>query len=339
MQDVSNIENYTEIISGAYSCQWALEIGEAGRLIDQEGDYITFGAWHGDASDPIKILVTSGGGDSGFQENVLKKVTINQHLFKNVPSVGGCISAEIDVEMLMPSMKIPRMAMLKPFVRVFNDTLTSGWLPQGTFYVDTREVRRNIFGEDILVLHGYDTMLKTERPYVNQLTAGATDIQIVRDIAAQLEVDIDARTEQIMTQGYVLGVEQIGQYSMREVLGWLAGAYAGCFIMSEKNKLRLVQLTTVPQNTSFLSAYEEEGLCHLVFGSDEESQTFTGDGFNTEFFTNYPIVSVSSVKVDGVETECIIGPSKIIFEDAPENGAVISVDYWARYDSSVRIVV
>ena len=55
---------------------------------------------------------------------------------------------------------------------------------------------------------------------------------------------------------------------MREMLGYLAGAYAGCFIMSPTNELRLVQLTTVPPETNYLAVYEGSVIYALTFGGD-----------------------------------------------------------------------
>ena len=39
MQDITEVTNYSEILSGGdYSVEWAIDIGEAGRLITHQGD-------------------------------------------------------------------------------------------------------------------------------------------------------------------------------------------------------------------------------------------------------------------------------------------------------------
>lgn len=261
MQDISNVTNYAEILAGGdYEVEWAIDIGEAGRLITHQGDYLTFG---GD-----RILIATAGADNGFREDVLKSVSVTNEMFRGSPELGKCVSAEVDVEMLIPEMQIPRMAAIRVYNRIFNRSLRSGWLNQGTFYIDTREYTNTLEGIRTLKLHGFDAMLMTEQAYVWGLEAGATDIDVVNDIAAQLQFSVDERTAEIMTKGYTIDSEQVGQYTMREVLGYIAGAYAGIFVMTPNNELRLVQLTTVPPETNYLSVQEGPVLYALTFGGD-----------------------------------------------------------------------
>lgn len=261
MQDITDVSNYSEILSGGdYSVEWAIDIGEAGRLITHQGDYLTFG---GD-----RILIATAGAENGFREDVLKSVSVTNAMFGGTPILGQCVSAEVDIEMLIPEMQIPRMAQIRVYNRIFNSQLASDWLDQGVFYIDTRAYENTSEGVRTLKLHGFDSMLMTEQAYVWNLEAGATDIEVVNDIAEQLQFSVDPRTSAIMAKGYTIDSEQIGQYSMREMLGYLAGAYAGCFIMTPTNELRLVQLTTVPPETNYLAVFEGSVIYALTFGGD-----------------------------------------------------------------------
>lgn len=261
MQDITEVTNYSEILSGGdYSVEWAIDIGEAGRLITHQGEYLTFG---GD-----RILIATAGADNGFREDLLKSVSVTNAMFGGAPVLGQCVSAEVDIEMLVPEMIIPRMAQIRVYNRIFNSELTSGWLNQGVFYIDTRSYDNTIDGIRTLKLHGFDAMLMTEQAYVWNLETGATDIEVVNDIAEQLQFSVDPRTAAIMTKGYTIESEQVGQYSMREMLGYLAGAYAGSFIMTPTNELRLVQLTTVPPETNYLAVFEGPVTYALTFGGD-----------------------------------------------------------------------
>lgn len=261
MQDITEVTNYSEILSGGdYSVEWAIDIGEAGRLITHQGEYLTFG---GD-----RILIATAGADNGFREDLLRSVSVTNAMFGGTPVLGQCVSAEVDIEMLIPEMVIPRMAQIRVYNRIFNSELTSGWLNQGVFYIDTRSYDNTIDGIRTLRLHGFDAMLMTERAYVWNLETGATDIEVVNDIAEQLQFSVDPRTAAIMTRGYTIESEQVGQYSMREILGYLAGAYAGSFIMTPTNELRLVQLTSVPPETNYLAVFEGPVIYSLTFGGD-----------------------------------------------------------------------
>ena len=267
MQNVTDIANYAEIIaSGNYSVEWAIDIGEAGRLINEVGNYITFSSAGTD--DPIRLKLSSAGADNGYRLKDLLSLTITNSMFSGSPEIGKCVSAEIDVEMLLPVAQIPRMAAIRAYNRVYNYNLVSGWIDQGTFYIDTRERKRNLYGQDTIKLHGYDAMLQTEQAYTWNLEVGATDIDVVNDIADQLQFNVDARTTEIMTIGYTINSEQIGQYTMREILGYLAAAYGGSFIISPQNELRLVQLITPPGETNYLASIEGGITYAILFGVD-----------------------------------------------------------------------
>lgn len=267
MQDITTVENYSTILaSGNYSVQWAIDIGEAGRLITEEGEYITFSLPN--AADPVRLMLSSAGAENGYGEDMLTSLTITNAMFSGTPELGKAVSAEIDVELLVPRGVIPRMAAIRAYNRIFNATMQSGWIPQGTFYIDTREYSQNKYGAKTIRLHGFDCMLMTEQAYVWNLTAPATDIAVVRDICSQLEFDVDPRTVAIMNRGYRVTTEQIGQYTMREVLSYLAGSYAGSFIITPQNQLRLVQLVTPPGETNYLSCVEGGVYYAILFGTD-----------------------------------------------------------------------
>lgn len=257
-------------------------------------------------------LVIDGVGE--FGEDQLMSISTNIALFQGQPEIGKAVSAEINVSMLMPSAEIPRMACLRPYVRVTGmaakssavtivdgvltspyasysngkitfspesgatyadgvltfpvdstEELTSEWLPQGVFYIDTREVTANNNGLDILSLHGFDAMMKAEQPYSSNATVSdAPDRSYVQAIADDIGVEVDSRTWDIM-RGYIMPMP-FG-YSMREVLGYIASAYIGSFVMTDEGKLRLVSLLGLPDRPEKPLLGDEYGNA-IVFGND-----------------------------------------------------------------------
>ena len=152
--------------------------------------------------------------------------------------------------------------------------LESEWIAQGIFYIDTREVTANNNGLDILTIHGFDAMLKTEQMYSSNETVGdALDISYVQTIADAIGVTADPRTWDIMGSGYMIPFP-VG-YSMREILGYIASAYAGCFIISDTGQLRLVALEDIEDETRYL--IDEIGEI-IVFGVDSPEETVTASG-------------------------------------------------------------
>jgi len=53
-----------------------------------------------------------------FSESMLMSVSTNTSLFSGNPEIGKAIAGELDVTMIAPSISIPRMAKVEPFVRI-----------------------------------------------------------------------------------------------------------------------------------------------------------------------------------------------------------------------------
>lgn len=213
-----------------------LAIGERGALADHLGRRILFGG--------SAIRVNFGSPGSAFREDMLLEdgMITSLNVFPgSAPSVGGCICGEIDVEMLLPTTNIPKRARLIPYVRFTDGKRTSEWIQKGVFYADTRDKTSNETNAT-LTIHGYDAMLRAEADYPaeSKLDWPATDIDVVKEIAAAMGVGVDKRTSDAMTRRYKIQLPT--GYSQREVLGYIAGSYAGNFIITDIGELLLVQI-------------------------------------------------------------------------------------------------
>ena len=257
MQNTSQL--YKDIVSSEnHWFETTLVIGESGRLVDNVGDVITFGG--------TAILVDTGGPDSGFDETILMSVSTNHAVFsKNVPVVGSAISGEIDITMLAPVADLPKMARLAPYVRATDGERISEWIPKGVYFIDTRHTSHNDDGLDVMTIHGYDSMLMFEQDYPsdNQHSYPLLDRTMVQHIADSIKISVDPRTFQRMNRNYRFPLP-VG-YSSREVLGFIAGAYGGNFIISDENQLLLIKLGDLPRETNYL--IDQVGDV-IVFGSD-----------------------------------------------------------------------
>lgn len=256
MQDTSAL--YKKIVSGIHSSEVRVAIGDTGRLVNKSGDYITFG---GD-----RILVDTGGADSGYAQDMLSTVSTYAATFQNnEPEVGSCVSREVSIKMLKPAARLQGLSRIAVYVRVFNNTEVSEWLKQGVYFID--EIQEDIDEVHDLKwinLHGYDIILMAEQDYPGTgLRWPALDIDVVQEIADFLGVSIDPRTYDVMTDANV--VQYPSQYSCREVLGYIAAMYAGSFITNEAGELLLVQFWNVPKETSYL--IDHAGYS-ITFGGD-----------------------------------------------------------------------
>ena len=204
-----------------------------------------------------------------YTEDTLKSISTSSALFSDEPSVGNCYSAEIDVVMIVPNATIPQMAEMKPYVRlvgVVNDVeTTSDWIPQGVFYIDTREQSDENSYYPLLTIHGYDAMLMAEALYPSDDAANypMDDTDVVDLIADTIGIEVDDRTYDIMTDGYEINLP--ATYTMREVLSYIGSMYAGNFCISAEGKLRLVGLTDIGEETNYL--IDDTGYA-ITFGGD-----------------------------------------------------------------------
>ena len=216
----------------------------------------------GDYKTQVKVLING----TEYGHDTLRSLKTKIQVFsQSIPSVGGCYSGEIDITMQKPAQVIPKQAKLQPFVRIHDlgETKFSEWVPKGVFYIDTRKTAEDGTDVKILTLHGYDDMLRAEQDYPDSaLSWPATDIDVVREIAAFIGVELDERTVEKVVNGYEIPYPD--GYSCREVLGYIAAVYAGNFIMSDTGKLRLIVLGDVPsEEESYL--INEEGYA-ITFG-------------------------------------------------------------------------
>lgn len=208
-----------------------------------------------------------------YTQDQIFSISIDYRMFtESQPTVGGCLSAELTAALLAPSSAIPRMAQVKPYVRVTDGTQTSEWVPQGVYYIDTRETTNNDDDLPILTLHCYDAMLKSEADYPNSTHSWPySDINVVKEIAYAMglqssissTVGIDPRTIALMDKGYTLGLP-IG-YSMREVLSQIAAMYAGNWICNYDGQLLLVAVNGIPPETNYLIDSQYDA---ITFGGD-----------------------------------------------------------------------
>lgn len=173
---------------------------------------------------------------TAYGEDAIVSLKTQGALFASSPAIGCCVAGELDLT-LYPTGEIPRMARIAVSLRLVSGAQQSEWLPQGVYYIDTRQP-----DGDALALHGYDAMLKAEQVFVSESDTGEwprTQQAVVSAICTRMGVELDART--VIDPAYL--VEYPNDYTMREILGYIAAAHGGCWIITPAGKLRLLPLT------------------------------------------------------------------------------------------------
>ena len=193
------------------------------------------------------------------QSQIMSLQTELRMFSEEQPTVGACLSAELSLKMLKPTAQIPKMALIQPEVQAENEDDSSDWIPQGCFYIDTREESKNDDNLAVISFHAYDAMLKSEQMFPSSQGGWPrTDINTVKLIAYYMGLQssvygtdgIDQRTLDLMTIGYSISAP-IG-YTMRETLANIGAMYAGNWIVTMENKLLLIPINGIPEETSLL---------------------------------------------------------------------------------------
>lgn len=190
-----------------------------------------------------------------FNEDRIYSASVSRSLFNtNSPTVGSCVSAELDCVIDAQSSDVPYMAKIEPYVRVKTvingEELVSGWIRKGVFFSDTREVNLR---QNMVTIHAYDVMIAMEAGY--DATTALTDANAVSYVLGKISagigmtVTLDDETE--LSFGYSIPVPD-SPTSMRSVMGNIAAAYAGNWIITDTGKLKLIQLNTLPTETFYL---------------------------------------------------------------------------------------
>jgi hypothetical protein len=182
-----------------------------------------------------------------YGEDVLVSASITGKLFSS-PSVGAAVGRGISVKMLMPAETLPRMAMLKPFVRIRYGDDISEWIQKGVYFIDTRSTDSQT---GVLTINGYDAMLKTEQLYCGSGDVGQwprTMAAVVNDICSKIGVTLDSRT----TISSVYECQLDTTLSMRKYLSYIAVAHGGNWIMTDAGELRLIGLADIPPEVNYL---------------------------------------------------------------------------------------
>lgn len=177
-------------------------------------------------------------GGMEYSEAKIRALSTRAALFaKGTISIGGCVAKEIDISVI-PQGEIPRMAEIRAYGRPRADGIDTDWLSKGVFFIDTRQMN---YQTGVLTIHGYDAMLKAEQDYLSESDESEwpkTMPVVVAEIAARMGVSIDSRTK--LNSSYL--VQYPLNMTMREVLGYIAAAHGGNWIITDTGALRLVPL-------------------------------------------------------------------------------------------------
>ncbi len=189
-------------------------------------------------------------GEETYNMSDLKEVTITHPLFDKV-SFGNACAAELTLT-IWPKGEIPRMAKITPWVRD-----TGEWQKLGGFWLDTRDK----YGTAMKIV-AYDAMLRADTVWQpdQSLEFPMTMPNAAKEIARLMGVELDPRNK--LNASYTIDYPA-NDYTLRDVLCFMAAAHGGNWIMTNEEKLLLIPLFGMPEETHYL--IDEYG-SNITFG-------------------------------------------------------------------------
>lgn len=219
MQDTSNITNYDTIIGA--------------------GDY------------SVETKMVIDGVD--YDESMIYSLKTSRQLFTSQnPTVGNAVVGRLDAVITIPNVTIPVAAEIKPYIRVFNDSMTSGWLQKGVFYFYQRMIDDE---SGTMAIIAFDAMFRGNQSYPSSsLTWDDTHPyawQVVDEILEFMDVAAEEDTLTLLRASNYI-VQFPAQYSLRDVLGSIAAMYGGNFIITNEGLMRFVAFADLAGETYYL---------------------------------------------------------------------------------------
>lgn len=243
---------------------------------------------------------------------------IDRSLMTSPLSVGNCISATLNLSILTDD-EITAKTPVVIWGRLYNEKTATEWMEFGTFYIDQRDTSF----EGLVTIDCYDAMLKTNQSYLDGTdTSGnwpKSMKSVVEEIAYRIGVGIDERT--LIRTGADYVVPYPSGKTMAQVLGDIGACHGGNWIITEENLLRLVPLTTSPDETF-----------HVIDHDYEKIKTSDG---HLLIYKEQQVFNAVLPAPSGVQPESVI-PRTYYITDEKGNRVVTPEGYFLVWDTETN---
>ena len=214
-----------------------------------------------------------------YREGSIVTLSTHRQLFEGAPSIGNCITGELEAELRIPSATIPRNAEFRPYTK---DPGEGVWHPRSVFYVYQREIDMQT---NTVHITAYDASFRADRPFIQSnedinmegwprtaysvmtdianrcgITICAETLAILRNDSvnvrfpgAKVEADVDAEEET-----FVYEAEGDAAMTMREVAGEVARMYSSNLTIDNNGEWRFIRLGDIPLDSDYIVTENRE---------------------------------------------------------------------------------
>ena len=184
----------------------------------------------------------------------IRSANIERPLFDQL-SIGNACEATLKIVFRQKTV-VPTMAKMVPYALVDGE-----WEQLGVFYLDERSVQPT----GIMTVVAYDSMLKADKVWVpdQSLEFPMPMPNAVGVIAALMSIQVDSRT--VLNPSYTIDYPA-NDYTLRDILKFIAVAHGGNWTITREDKLLLVPLVgSMPPETNYLVTEDGDA---ITFGGD-----------------------------------------------------------------------
>ena len=242
------------------------------------------------ADHTVELRAVIGGAEYGM--DAIIACSVHKAAFDTL-AIGQAVSSALELT-LLPSGTIPKAADIRLYVRLRSGDIVTDWIPQGVYYIDTRE--ETDYG--LLALTAYDRMIFADADYFADGVISGTwpkpAPEVVTDICSRLGVGLDSRST---LKPSIMVSTPIG-LTMRDLLGYIATAHGGNFVISPAGELRLLPLEGITEIGG--TPLDCEGvtlinnlvtISRIVLAADDKAAYFAGDENGYELKAYCPFAS------------------------------------------------
>jgi hypothetical protein len=173
-------------------------------------------------------------------------------------TIGNVFSRKLNLS-VKPKGTIPKMAAVEVYMRMNGASGPTEWLAQGKYFIDTR--RKSGLATSF---ECYDKVLMMEQPFVAEGEALVYPMSMADAITKVCTaLSITFANPSSIQSGFQ--IEYPNDLTMREVLGYIADANAGNFIINSSGDLQLIK----PINGTSVATGS-----HLTLSDDNDIRTF-----------------------------------------------------------------
>lgn len=197
------------------------------------------------AEKEIRLLVA---GEIYGEDRICSMTTTASLFAEDTLCVGSAVSRQIDV-VLINYGDIPRMAEMIPQYRLTDGVNATDWVSKGVFYIDTRQADK---ATGTLTIHGFDAMLKGSVIWTpNQMLSFPMTFRTAAKVLAAA-IGVELENAEDINDTYQIVDYPANDYTIRNVLQFIAAAHAANFVMTDTGLLRMVPINQIPSPKSIL---------------------------------------------------------------------------------------